>query len=183
MLREIKDGAFARCRRAPLGRCWTVACGAHDYGPLWSTRGVRSIEAAQASEPVALIRDGRRCTWVFEGRFYVESDGLAPGDVLALVRDRERRARRRLERAHASLAREDGGDGGDPAPPRSRTRIPADLRRVVFERDGGRCVECGSDFDIQYDHVIPHSLGGAATVENLQLLCAGCNQRKGASLR
>ncbi|WP_093146758.1 HNH endonuclease [Saccharopolyspora antimicrobica] len=42
----------------------------------------------------------------------------------------------------------------------------------VFERDGGRCVECGTDFEIQYDHVIPVALGGSSTEENLQLLCA-----------
>lgn len=32
-------------------------------------------------------------------------------------------------------------------------------------------------------HVIPHSLAGADNVANLQLLCAPCNQRKGASFR
>jgi 5-methylcytosine-specific restriction endonuclease McrA len=52
----------------------------------------------------------------------------------------------------------------------------------VFERDGGRCVECGSRFDLQYDHVIPVALGGASTVQNLQILCAPCNQTKGDSL-
>ncbi|MEA2190548.1 MAG: hypothetical protein QOI73_669, partial [Solirubrobacteraceae bacterium] len=71
---------------------------------------------------------------------------------------------------------------GDPLAAPRRERIAADVRRVVFERDGGRCVECGSDFDIQYDHVIPFSAGGAATAENLQILCAGCNKRKGDSL-
>jgi hypothetical protein len=48
------------------------------------------------------------------------------------------------------------------------------VRRAVFERDGGKCVECGSTFDLQYDHVIPVALGGATTVENLQLLCGDC---------
>src|SRR5580692_1836256 len=41
-----------------------------------------------------------------------------------------------------------------------------------LSRRTGKCVECGSDFDIQYDHIIPFSMGGASTVENLQLLCA-----------
>jgi 5-methylcytosine-specific restriction endonuclease McrA len=38
--------------------------------------------------------------------------------------------------------------------------------------DGGQCVQCRSNFDIQYDHIIPFSTGGATTIENLQILCA-----------
>lgn len=41
---------------------------------------------------------------------------------------------------------------------------------------------CGSDFDLQYDHVIPLTLGGSGTLENLQILCASCNGRKDASI-
>ena len=66
--------------------------------------------------------------------------------------------------------------------PRQRQPIPREVQREVFTRDSGRCVECQSNFQIQYDHVIPHSLGGADSPANLQLLCAPCNQRKGASL-
>ena len=89
------------------------------------------------------------------------------------MRERERRARRRLERAHAALAGERAS---------RRQPVPREVRRAVFERDGGRCVDCGSSFDLQYDHVIPVALGGAGTVENVQLLCAPCNQGKGAAV-
>ena len=56
------------------------------------------------------------------------------------------------------------------------------MRRAVFDRDDGACVECGSSFDLQYDHIIPFVRGGATRVENLQFLCGECNQRKGKSL-
>ena len=56
------------------------------------------------------------------------------------------------------------------------------MRQAVFERDGGRCVDCGERFDLQYDHVIPIALGGASTAANLQLLCGDCNRRKGAAV-
>jgi len=71
---------------------------------------------------------------------------------------------------------------GSPAA-RKRGPIPKDLKLAVFRRDEGKCIECASDFDIQYDHVIPFSMGGANTLENLQLLCARCNQQKGGRLR
>jgi len=56
------------------------------------------------------------------------------------------------------------------------------VRRAVFERDGGTYAQCGSNFDLQYDHVIPVALGGATTIGNLQLLCAHCNREKGADV-
>ena len=171
MLREVPHGELVR-----RGRRWYVARGGVLLGPGWSTRRVRALRRAQLIEPVAVIGDGRRRIWLFEDRFYAEGDALEPADVLALIRERERRARRRLDGARAALARERTAAGA----PR-RERISADVRRAVFERDGGRCVACGSDFDIQYDHVIPFSLGGASSAENLQVLCATCNRRKGAT--
>jgi HNH endonuclease len=58
--------------------------------------------------------------------------------------------------------------------------IPQDVKIQVAARDGGKCRRCGSTDDLQYDHVIPWSKGGANTVKNVQLLCGRCNRRKGA---
>ncbi|MBA3746369.1 MAG: HNH endonuclease [Solirubrobacterales bacterium] len=63
-----------------------------------------------------------------------------------------------------------------------RGALPLDLRRVVYDRYGGVCAQCSSAFDLQYDHIIPVAMGGATSLENLQLLCGACNRRKGAAL-
>jgi 5-methylcytosine-specific restriction endonuclease McrA len=56
------------------------------------------------------------------------------------------------------------------------------VKVAVWQRDAGRCVECGSQEDLEFDHVIPLAMGGSNTERNLQLLCAACNRRKGATL-
>ncbi len=56
--------------------------------------------------------------------------------------------------------------------------IPQKVKLEVWQRDQGRCVECGDTNYLEYDHIIPHSLGGATSVGNLQLLCRRCNLAK-----
>ena len=130
-------------------------------------------------EPVLVAYTPSRRYWCFQDRWVWENQGLESRDVLALLRERDRKQARNLERAHVLLDVEEGLA----APmPRQRAPIPRDVRQAVFSRDGGRCVECLSDFDLQYDHVIPFSMGGADTLQNLQLLCSACNQSKGASI-
>lgn len=61
----------------------------------------------------------------------------------------------------------------------SRTRhIPDDVKREVWDRDGGRCVRCAANDYLEFDHIIPHARGGANTVGNVQLLCRRCNSLK-----
>jgi 5-methylcytosine-specific restriction endonuclease McrA len=138
-------------------------------------RSLAELAALQVAQPVPLLEHAGRRWWWFRDCFYREDDDLSAHDVMALVVERERRKRRTLERAHAALRREVDGDA-------RRAPIPRELRLAVWQRDGGRCVECGSDFELQFDHVIPFSMGGATSIENLQLLCADCNREKGAAL-
>ena len=54
-----------------------------------------------------------------------------------------------------------------------------DVKRAVWKRDAGRCVECGSEDNLHFDHVLPYSKGGSSLVaENVQLLCARHNLAK-----
>ena len=57
--------------------------------------------------------------------------------------------------------------------------ISVQLKAEVWERDQGRCRNCQSRYAIELDHIKPFALGGKTTLENLQLLCRNCNQRKG----
>jgi hypothetical protein len=175
VLREARNAGFV-----PQGRWfWKryVFHAGRQYVGTGVTRGALAhANALQARQAVPVLHIGGRQYWWCRDRFYWEDDGLTAEDVYALVYERERRKDRQLERAHAVMATD-----ALPQQPR-RDVIPREVRRAVFDRDGGRCVECGSNFDIQYDHLIPVARGGANTVANLQILCAPCNQKKGDSL-
>lgn len=73
------------------------------------------------------------------------------------------------------------------APPASseaanRTSISTEVRREVWRRDEGRCLNCGSQNRLEFDHIIPVAMGGSNTTRNIQLLCEECNREKGATL-
>jgi len=57
--------------------------------------------------------------------------------------------------------------------------IPASVKLVVWKRDKGQCVLCGSKDNLHFDHIIPYSKGGSSLVAgNIQLLCARHNLAK-----
>ncbi len=65
---------------------------------------------------------------------------------------------------------------------RNSRAIPQGVKVAVAARDQGRCRTCGSADDLQFDHVVPWSRGGANTVANVQLLCGTCNRAKAARM-
>jgi hypothetical protein len=71
-----------------------------------------------------------------------------------------------------------------PMPFEQTTREPIreSVRAEVWRRDGGACAQCESRENLQFDHIIPVSKGGATTTANLQLLCRTCNLRKASAI-
>lgn len=66
-----------------------------------------------------------------------------------------------------------------PPPAHQRQSIPGSVKRAVWQRDGGRCVKCGSTEELQFDHIIPVAKGGSSkTPGNIQLLCGVHNREK-----
>ena len=56
---------------------------------------------------------------------------------------------------------------------------PAFTRFNLFLRDRFRCVYCGSNRELTFDHIVPRAQGGRTTWENVATACAPCNLRKG----
>lgn len=65
-----------------------------------------------------------------------------------------------------------------------RRLIPSSIKQEVWKRDGGRCVECGAQDELHFDHIVPFSRGGTSlSAENVQLLCARHNLQKSAKIQ
>lgn len=56
--------------------------------------------------------------------------------------------------------------------------IPGALRETVFNRDGRKCLRCGSTNDLTVDHIFPRSSGGTHLLTNLRTLCRKCNSAR-----
>lgn len=64
-----------------------------------------------------------------------------------------------------------------------RIPIPSNVKRGVWKRDNGKCVICGSEVELEFDHIIPVSRGGSSTIQNIQILCKKCNRKKHTSIQ
>jgi hypothetical protein len=59
-----------------------------------------------------------------------------------------------------------------------RVRITGLKRRLIFERDGAACRNCGKHLlyrEVEIDHIVPWSARGSDWSCNLRVLCEPCN--------
>jgi hypothetical protein len=92
----------------------------------------------------------------------------------ALIERLEKQRFAATSRPRAAKARPDDADP---------TYVPAEVRRVVYERDGGQCtfasedgMRCAERRFLEFDHITMVCRGGQPTVDGLRLRCAAHNQ-------
>lgn len=61
----------------------------------------------------------------------------------------------------------------EPIGPKQRARI--------YDRDGYKCVFCGSNEKLQIDHIVMVAHGGSSNDEDLRTLCSQCNNKRSKS--
>ncbi|MBU1065526.1 HNH endonuclease [bacterium] len=122
-----------------------------------------------------LLRSGNSNKYLYKDCLYY-ADGLYTDEEKKLLImenfDQERRKFERLKNKH-----EYSDDTKY-----QRPNIPESVRIIVWKRDSGKCVNCGSRENLEYDHIIPISKGGSNTARNIELLCENCNRSKGAKI-
>ncbi|HVO60907.1 MAG TPA: HNH endonuclease signature motif containing protein [Terriglobales bacterium] len=110
------------------------------------------------------IRDG---IWVYNGIFEL-IDGWA-----------ERSGSRRIFKFKFRVSEDTPISPISPFSMDSDRVIPSVVKLEVWKRDKGRCVKCGSNQNLHFDHIIPYSLGGSSKdAKNIQILCAKHNLEK-----
>lgn len=61
--------------------------------------------------------------------------------------------------------------------------IPTQVKKEVWERDGGKCVLCEETKNLHFDHDLPFSKGGTSlSAKNIKLLCMKHNLQKSAKI-
>lgn len=132
----------------------------------------------QEQTPMIVMRDtsSKKRWWMFRNDFYWEDDEYSAEEMRILILDRLEQREKKIKRATARVSQL------DPAASSLREPIPDDVKLFVWQRDRGQCVKCGSQQNLEFDHIIPVAKGGSNTARNLQLLCENCNRTKGANL-
>jgi len=180
MLREDRNARFLPenpgCFSGISGKIYRFCCREGSTKDFLTQAKWNLLLNEQQEDPVKVFNSvSGRSWWMFQDKFYWEDKKLRDIEVKALLTERIRKDERRIERAVRLMEQEALSNN-------RREPIPDSVKMLVYSRDNGKCVKCGSEQNLEYDHIIPVSKGGSNTEKNLQLLCATCNRSKGGNL-
>jgi hypothetical protein len=182
--RELERALAARFPRADVAqRIAPIGAGAVATSPAGPGAGDRGdygrLEALSASRfRVEFTASGELYEKIERARELL-SHSVPSGELAAVIE-------RALDALIAGEVRRRMGAG---LPRKARAlregsrHVPVEVARAVWERDGSRCAfvdargrRCTERKFLTLEHRFPHALGGASTVENVCLLCAGHNR-------
>ena len=150
---------------------WATPGGAATQNALFSTAATRYRDGLAPPERVRVYEKIRVGIWVYNGVFELVDAW------------REASGGREVFKFRLRQASDGTEDTSKPLDLSHGRLIPTAVKLDVWQRDKGRCVVCGSEDNLHFDHVIPFSKGGSSLVsENVQLLCARHNLAKRDSI-
>lgn len=132
----------------------------------WITDYYKTIEA-----PLVSTYGGFPNHVFYRGAWFIYDNNLMSPDIKMILDEAFQKLDRRRDIAQLDTTQEEHQT--------KRKPLPDDVQIFVWNRDSGRCVNCGSQENLEFDHIIPVSKGGSNTARNVQLLCESCNREKG----
>ena len=180
MLKRDTNGKFSYKEKGffTKKKFYLFQSGKHSTEPYLDEEQIKALLHRQLLMPIGVMTDTstKKRWWMFKNEFYWEDEGYSIAEVEALILDKLEQKKRKVERAVVRISQSafESANGRQP--------IPNEVMLFVWRRDNGRCVKCGGQENLEYDHIIPLAKGSSNTARNLQLLCENCNRSKGANL-
>jgi 5-methylcytosine-specific restriction endonuclease McrA len=149
--------------------------------PVSEGDGIKFDPEDQTPVAVIIQDDSSDGLWYFRGRAVVVkgSTSLPREEVVTRIKHAVIRVEKDYNRISNEVSAFENMKALASAP---REPIAQAVRLFVWQRDQGKCVRCGIQERLEFDHIIPVCEGGSSTERNIQLLCERCNREKGVAI-
>jgi hypothetical protein len=134
---------------------------------LFEQAAIEAKKGQRSPEVVAVYEKIHAGIWAFNGFFRLTDCW------------RERDETRSVFKFQLELAEDLDIEAAPPETLPHTRMIPSAVKLEVWQRDKGRCVICGENDNLHFDHDLPYSKGGTSlTAKNIRLFCARHNLSK-----
>ena len=131
-----------------------------------------SISRAQRMQPMLVSKKHGRRRWWYRDRLWWDDGGMTAREIASAILELELEREldmHLLEEARTAALGTAGASG-------TARALPETVQQVVWLRDRGRCVDCGSKDDVRFDFVTPAGPGPTTvTPDDVQIRCRTCS--------